>query len=401
MTSFVACDLVTGEQLADIPFRTFTTNKVLGGPGSWSGTIEHDHPAISGVNARRLAPNRRALFVIDEHPNVPPLFGGIVRNPAADLADAGNEDLTIGGDGLWGWLRGDGSTTGRFWTSVDHTYHLSRVVPTISALWTVAAAGGAIALRLATSGLGPVHPDLVMKLADAPNFGTTIEQLCTDYIVQFDTDYGWDTTDPHQWRPYGIQRFDYPRRGRDLNLTLEHGVNCDAVSWSADGFQQADQVIGFGAGTLRSVRTASALLGTYPLLQELLQRKDITTQARLDDATAAALAARQVPMRIAKIVVKQDARDITPTTMNTGDTVFLDLDAGYIQEHGERWRVDSVQVDYDAERQPTITTNLSIGTINPVSGTVVVPAAVPQPKHKVLWVMRYHSNHIAQLNRLV
>lgn len=396
MTDFVACDLVTGEQLDAIPFRSFSHTKTLGGPGAWSATIEHDHPAISGVNARRLDTNRRAIFVIDG--TEPPLFGGIVRQPGADLTDQGNEDLNVGGDGLWGYVRGDGSTTGRFWIGANFTYHLSHVLDTITSLWAQSALGGGIALQLVTSAArGPVHPDLVMLQADAANFGTTIEQLCTDYLVQFDTDYGWDTSDPHHWIPFGKQHFQFPRRGRDLNLTLEHGVNCDAISWTADAFQQANQIIGFGAGTLRTVQTAAP--GSYPRVQALLHRKDITTQTRLDTAAQAQLAARMNPVRTVRVVVKQDARGITPRTMDTGDTVLLELDSGFIQEHGERWRVDSVQVDYDTEGQPTITTNLSSGTIDSTTGAVIIPGAVELPAKAIIYKIRDIAVRAAQLER--
>lgn len=394
---FVASDLATGAQLAEIPFRSFSHTKTLGGPGSWSASLEHDHPAISGVNARRIDANRRAIFVIDDHPNVPPLFGGILRQPSTELDDQGNEDLTVGGDGLWGWLRGDGSTTGRFWTHADHTYTAQHVVNVIASLWGIAAEGGSIALELATSGLGP-NINLTMLQADAANFGTTVEQLATDWGVQFDTDYEWASTGPGLWVPGGIVRFQYPRRGRDLNVTLEHGVNCDKVGWTSDGFQQADQVIGLGAGALRSVATSSDLDG-YPLIQALLHRKDITSQTHLDAATAADLAERNKPLRTISVAVRQDARGITPRTMDTGDTVWLDVDDGIVQEHGERWRVDSVQTDYDTEGQPTITVALSSGTINSSTGAVLVPGALPNPRTAILSVIRQHGVRVAALER--
>lgn len=357
---FVAGEL-GGDLIDEIPFATAQKRNVLGGPGGWTATIPHDDRAISGTNRSRLTPNRRAMWFLDDDEI---LFGGIVRQPSLDLAETGIEDLTVGGEGLWGYYRGDGSTTGRFWRGAD-THFASDAFTTIVDILTAVDVLGNIGLEYLTTGTGPGITAFDLLNADAANIGTTIEQLCTDYAIMFDTDYRWDAT-VTPWRPVAVQSF-HTRRGRDTDVVLEHGRNVDLVSWAEDGFAQANDIVGIGAGNLRFNDSVAA--AGFPLLEGLVAKKDITNIFRLETAVIAEVHARAQPARTMRVEVREDARGLTPKTFITGDTCLVSVDDGYIVEDGTRWRVDAVEVNYDTEGESKIAYELAL---NP-SGVRAVP----------------------------
>lgn len=382
---FVAGDL-GGGLIDEIPFASAQHRHVLGGPGGWTATIPHDDRSISGTNRARLAPNRRAMWFLDD---TDILFGGIVRQPSLDLAETGIEDLTVGGEGLWGYYRGDGSTTGRFWRGAD-THFAAAAFTTIVAILTAVDALGNIGLEYRTSGgVGPAITAFDLLNADAAHIGTTIEQLCTDYAIAFDTDYRWDTT-VEPWRPVAVQSFHYPRRGRDTNVVLEHGRNVDLMSWAEDGSAQANDIVGIGAGALRA--NVSVAAPGFPLLEAVVAKKDITSSGRLNTAVTTELNARAEPARTLRVEVREDARGLTPKTFITGDTCLVSIDDGYIVEDGTRWRVDAVEVNYDTEGESKIAYELSL---NPTS-----VRAVPRTRAQVATDLIRMRTAIAAMQRL-
>lgn len=387
-TRFVAGELPPGQLIAEIPFSSVVTTKTLGGAGGWTATIAHDHPAISGDNRSRLTPNQRALWVLEDDGIA---FGGLVRQPSVDLTDEG--DLTIGGDGLWGYFRGDGSTTGRFWTLPDHTYtgHAFDAITGILADLIAAVPGIDLDVSWHGGGTGPAIADLELLNENADHIGTVIEKLCNDYGIQFDTDYRWHPSTTHPPRPGGLQSFHYPRRGRDTNIVLEHGVNVDAVRWAADGLQQANYAIGIGAGHLR--QDASVPHNGFPRIETLVADKDTTSAGRLTTAVEAALDAREDPAKTCRVEVRRDNRsNIGP--LITGDTVIFLIDDGYLQEDDTtRWRVDTIETTYDTEGEPTIAYELSAGS--------TLARAVPVPKYRILDRIREIEAAVAATQRLV
>lgn len=362
---YVVADAQTRELLADVPFTGFTFSKVLGRPGGWSANIAHDHPAISGDNRSRIDVNRRTVWVLDG--TAPPLFGGVIRVPSVRLdADLGADTLQIGGDGIWGLIRGDGSKTGRFWRGARAiiTDDAIGAIETILAQTQDLAGGDAgIEVSSTTSGTVPTIAPLIMDRNESPHLGATIERLANDYGIEFDIDYRWDTTS-EPWRPVPVLALAYPRRGRTTNVVLEHGRNVDLIDASTDGASQSNAVIGIGAGDGTSQRRAlrsnpSMITAGYPLLERVEADKNITSSPRLATFTERQLTLYEKPTKTFTVQVRHDAAQLDLTSLITGDIVAINIDEGCVFEDATPARVDAIDVAFDTENEATISYQLT------------------------------------------
>lgn len=360
-TTFLIVELATGDVIDALPLSTHRYTRGLRIPGGWSATIAHDHRLATST---LLDPNRVACYVVDDTNEL--LFGGIIREPSTDIEEG--SDITVGGDGIFGYFRGDGSETGRFLT-VNRTYTATSAEDIIDALivWAQGITGGDIGLEVAIIGTGP-GIDFAPKGYELPNIGALIENLAEENGIEWDIDYRWDRTATPP-RPVAILTLTVGTRGVRKELDLVAGKNIKVLTYSADGFGQANTVLAAGAGDgknmLRTTVADPSLIrpaGVYPLLERVVTDKSIKKRARLEQRAQYTLARSAHPARTASVEVITEgtgAEELPFGSFTTGDQVRLFVESGWIQEAGDWWRILGFSVEHDLEGARKVTLDIA------------------------------------------
>lgn len=154
-----------------------------------------------------------------------------------------------------------------------------------------------------------------------------------------------------------VMRVWHPRRERLTDLVYEWGTNLDDYGVSHQGSLAANLVdaIGQGEGVDMKVATRqdAGVLSAYPLLEDILAMKDVTSVANLADAAGETLRRRATPPVVPTLTLR-----IGPGTRYgmwaLGDRVRVRIDDGWVQVDG-LYRIVAWQVSVNDAHDETVT----------------------------------------------
>jgi hypothetical protein len=187
--------------------------------------------------------------------------------------------------------------------------------------------------------LSGVLRDRTYESWELKNVAEAIEQLA-GVINGFDfaIDCAWD---PATDALIPTLTLSYPRRGRSFQNTghvFEVGTNVIDFTWPSDGTGMATKVWGAGAGEGAQMLISSDVAGTqlqpvddggagYPLLEEVLNNKDVSRQSTLNSQVSALLASRLNPVALPTFNVYGDMDPVLGSYI-TGDAARFRIPAG-------------------------------------------------------------------------
>lgn len=350
-------DLMSGLKLAELPLQGVGFSDQLNGAGSLNASLlltdDRVKKALAGLGGAAylgsaLSSAKTEVYV-DMDGDL--MWGGILWTTNYDSA---SHSVKLGALQHWSYfaqkrrIRWNAAYSG-----IDQILIFKDIIDTAQAQ-----AGGDIGV--VTTGQTPSGVSISVTW-DASQL-TPVGQACASIAAQsggrgfdFSIDVYWDETVTPKV-PKKQLTLSYPRAGRVSSLT---NVVFDMASpWAkpftfpTDGTAAANVMYGIGAGSgpttdageggLRSTQAYTPAItdDDYPLLEDSLQRSDITNQLTLDALTIGKLTGTAYPVTLPQVEFALDMPDPLFGSYITGD------DVRFIIPKGNEWRpegVDSIQ----------------------------------------------------------
>lgn len=299
---FLAVDLLSHTQLADLPLSGAQYGQVLNQAGECGGTLtlpsDFTHAKIL-VDA--TIPLRRAVYVERDGVLV---WGGPIW--ARNMTDP--QTVTIKALEWWSLFARRLISTTKTYTNIDQLFIARQLVDYAQSKY-----GGALGIDV-DSTVSAVYRDRTYESSDFKPVGEAVSQLAAvDDGFDFAIDVAWDysTSPPSIQRTF---RTYYPQRGRTgaaTGLVWELGRNVSKIGWPEDGTNASNSVRILGATVNDQLMTSSSVVGLrtdilnqgYPLLEQSLSMTDINVQATLDAHAIAEVNARAVPVVLPPVTV--------------------------------------------------------------------------------------------------
>lgn len=333
--TYVVADVRTGIVKEEIPFSGVKWSRILNGAGGFSATIRSRHPKATKTN---LDPARTFLYVLRGDVVV---WAGIIWS--VRQVDG---VLNIAGLSIWSYFRR---------RNIRHTltYTATNQLAIIRDILDYAQdqPGGDIGLVIGSETGGPAR-DRTYPAYERKPVAEAIEQMA-DNIDGFD--FSIETTlsgstFTNTFVPW------YPRRGRRSNNVWEVGVHCDVNDWELDGTKTANlmDALGEGDGDTMLIAAAAdtALLETYPLLEDTVSYRDISVPENLAAKANTWLTNRRLPIAAVDVSLKQ-TRDTQVGSFIEGDEVQVRGSDGWV-ELDSWYRVISFEVTVTDEGDESI-----------------------------------------------
>lgn len=350
---YLACDWLTGDVRAEIPFSTIKMAHVRNGAGPMSATVDQRHVKATRTN---LDPGRTIILLErDDRIIADALLWG--AKPGA----GGN--MNCSGASLWSLFARRHITSNRTYADIDQLEVARDLIA-----W--AQGTGSTAHGNAGDPAGNYNIDVDDTLSgvatnqDYPghqlkNLGQAVEQLASAQGgFDFDIDVRWSADRATLERTFQTW---YPRRGRRTNLVLELGTNIEDYTLGVDAGSQAIRVHGVGAGEGfdmgRTTVTDANLLGAYPLTETVVTHKDADTLAKLVGHTQARLASRRLPVVSPQLLNVKIGKQLQVGSWVVGDEATLRIDDGWAQVDSI-FRIEGWSIHVDQNGKETVDMDL-------------------------------------------
>lgn len=273
---YVACDVLTGAELADLPLSSVKLTRQLNGAGPATATlaIGGQSDVVRRVLLDAVDPGRRALYALADGI---PVWGGMIwQAPRSTFALSAAE---------WG------AYFGKVALQADLEQYDADQLDLARAL--LASAQGQpngnvrVAVDSTTSG---VLRDLALLAGDLPVVGEQLDSLAN---LDGGFDYAWPVERDAAGLLCGRLRLGYPKLGRDdALLSIESpGGTRDLPGYELDASGLATTSFAVGAGGVVASASDPALLAAgYPVLHRIERYSDTADEG---DLTAHAVADQQ------------------------------------------------------------------------------------------------------------
>lgn len=317
--TYLACDLLTGAILAELPLSDVSFSSVLSGAGEFSSTLSISDQRVQKIDPiTATEPGRTALYVDRDGVLV---WGGILwvrrYNPRT-------EQLTLSGNEFWSYLRRRYITDDKVFTATDQLTIAQNLVN-----YAQSKPGGNIGVVVGSNTSGVLR-DFAAYGYERKQVAEAVEELSDlDNSFDFAVDLAYDVS----MQPTKTLNFSYPRRGRtapDSGFVFEFpGNTILEPSWDEDGAKMSNTLYGQGQGEgedmVRSVIATPTMLDAgYPLLEDVVSAKDVGSQGVLDDRIRAIAEARVKPVTLPKLTVRANAEPVLGSYI-TGDDVHVSI----------------------------------------------------------------------------
>lgn len=311
---YLVADLLTDTLKEEMPFEDVQYGDVLNAPGSFSGKLPLSVMNANGfekVTRANLDPGRTALYVERDGVLV---WGGIIWTAQADDSSF---TLTIGAEGFWSYFRRRMLRTSKVYTNADM---LS--IPRDLVNYAQSVTGGNIGVTVGSETTGGMMTHTITYNAwDRKNIGQAIEELAS---MDAGFDFAIDVAYASGVRTKTLT-FGYPKRGTRLGYVLDLGSNIEGLSFSIDATKMANLVESLGSGDgpqmLIGFAADTSLLATYPLLEDTVSDKDVTSVVMLQNHAKSALTAQRKPVEMLPTLVAHETDALQPGSFRTGDEI--------------------------------------------------------------------------------
>lgn len=289
---YLATDLVSGDILAELPLGDVSFSYVLNGSGDFKASLNISDPKVKKLNPiLATEPAKTGIYVED---NGVLLWGGIIWTREYD------GKLRIAANDFWSYFRSRIIREDLDFVEVDQFTIATDILDSLMA------EDGSLQFVHTSPTCGVLRDRHYYAYEFKPG-AEAIEQLSA---VQNGFDFVTDVT---YINGEITRRFipSFPRRGRTADvtgLTFELPGNIQSYKWPEDGTKLAVRSYAMGAGEeaemLTATSTNNALLGDYPLYEQVLSYKDVSVQQTLNDHAQADMVAASKPENIASLTVK-------------------------------------------------------------------------------------------------
>jgi hypothetical protein len=309
------CDALTDDVIAELPAESLTYGEVLNAPGAATVTMALDAKAY-GVE--EIAPLRQSLFVLRDDV---PVWGGIVWSAAMYV---GANTLTLNAQGFWSLMRRRRINGDLIFNGTDQALIAKGIVDNVQGV-----AHGDLLIDTSQITAVGVTRDRSYWDWEKKNAGEAVEQLAAvrdgfDFAIR-----------PARVNGAYVRQMtvSYPATGRVSNIMLEVGTNVAIVAATVDASTMALRVHAKGEGdgilAVQTVQDNAALLGVYPLVEDLIVHNDVSNEASLIAHALRRLDAGRVPVTIPRLTIPGG---VEPTIGEfiVGDQVRVRVDYGLL-----------------------------------------------------------------------
>lgn len=264
---YLYADAMTDVIAGELSLSSLQFGEVLNGPGSLSASLPLRSP---GVSATSLTPGKTALFIERDGVLV---WGGILWTLRMDV-EANSAEL--GAEGFWSLIRNRRITDNLTNAAVDQVTIAHAILTALKGK-----PGGDHRIQNAgtTSGVLRDRNYVAYELKDASE---AIEELSA-------VRNGFDFRIGVRWSSGLVVReflTTYPATGRRTEFVLDVGTNAELLSMDVDATSMAVTAYGKGNGEGRDALSVtvsnSALLGVYPLMEDLVSFSDVRVASTLE-----------------------------------------------------------------------------------------------------------------------
>jgi hypothetical protein len=287
--TYRAFDLLTWEELDSLPYAGVTFGRQLNAAGPFSGTLAITDPGLQQMNWQESTRTGRTGLFVDFQGAL--IWGGIIWTRSWDDT-ATPKVLNVSAMEFGSWFKqrlqaADYTTT--FAAGADPMEIIYQVVYDAINLPPFGADIGGGGLQIALNPPGGSGQVVVMtypatQLQTIDSIVSTLSQM--GYMVG--PDYSFDVAYiPNTNIPQVTLNIWYPRQGRpfaESEIVIMHASTC-GFTYPEDSTKQADSVAETGSGTggLYATVEVDEVITTdgYPLLEAVISRTQITTQAPL------------------------------------------------------------------------------------------------------------------------
>lgn len=317
--TYLACDLLTGAVLAELPLSDVSFDLMLNGAGSFTGTLPLRDKRVSAVGPTAATePSRTALYVDRDGVLV---WGGIIWTRQYSNSTG---MLTIGGNEFWSYFRR------RFIPNYSSPNSDQLAIVQDLCLGAQSDPKGNIGVTIGheTSGVLRAYSSAAYELKPVGEAVEELSQLDRGFDFAIDVQYVAGV-------PTKTLTLCYPRRGRAAaanNLIFASPGNVIDFDWDEDGTAQSTYVyvqgVGEGDSMIRSIVSAPDMLDAgYPRLDGSIALKDATDQTTANDRARAESAATKVAVTVPQIVVRGNVEPVLGSYI-VGDDIRIAIEPG-------------------------------------------------------------------------
>lgn len=318
--TYLACDLMTGAVLAELPLSDVQFDLTLNGAGSFSATMPLRDKRISAVGPiAATEPSRTALYVDRDGVLV---WGGILWTRQYSNSTG---LLTIGGNEFWSYFRRRFISVNYLVTAADQL-HIAQDL--CAGAQSDPHGNIGVTVGAETSGILRDYTSYSYELKPVAEAVEELSQLDRGFDFAIDVQYVAGV-------PTQTLNLGYPRRGRAAaanNLIFTAPGNIVEFDWDEDGTAQSTylyvQGVGEGDSMIRSIVSAPDMLDAgYPRLDGSIALKDATDQTTANDRARAESAATKVAVTVPKITVRGNVEPVLGSYV-VGDDIRIAIEPG-------------------------------------------------------------------------
>ncbi|MCX4687299.1 hypothetical protein OG401_23855 [Kitasatospora purpeofusca] len=270
-------EFISGAVWGELPVSDLSFSQTLNAPGAATVKVPLNGAPLRGMDWQVLQP-WRVLIYVQRGRQV--LWGGPLVSYGVDLAA---EEMTLSCQGLWAYYRRRTITSDAVFVQQDQASIATYLLAHYGDGTYGGAEVGPKALAWDASYATGVKRDRSYFRHEWKSVGKAVEDLAA-------VRDGFDFRITHGWgngRIVNTFSMLYPTTISDTGVVLDHGGNCDVVSFSADGTNMTTEAISIGAGQ------AESQLVTWwynPNLEKLIPRLS-GSESRSDVSEVGTLAA--------------------------------------------------------------------------------------------------------------
>lgn len=327
--TYVTANVLTGQVIEEIPFRSVKWAKELNGPGSFTAVIDADHPKAARNN---LLPAARFVYVVR---NGVAVWGGIiwvVRNTGGELE--------VSAQGIWSYFRRRRIRWDATFTSTDQ-FSIAQ-----SLMNTAATQPGAISVTVPATTSGVLR-DRSFFAVERKQLGEAVEQL-----ANVENGFDFEIVTSLSGATFtNSMVFYHPKQGRRLSAVWDVSVHASVDSWEVDGSDTTNLLTALGAGDGQVALVVDAAdpgqFSTYPLLEDTVSYKDVVEVDTLDSHARADLQRRSKPKALPEMTLIPTAETEVGSFV-VGDEIQLRGNRGWTELDGW-YRIVSYDVEVSDE----------------------------------------------------
>ncbi|MCP3800203.1 hypothetical protein NLX83_13135 [Allokutzneria sp. A3M-2-11 16] len=329
-------DVLSGYVHGELPFSDLSYTTVLNAPGSAKLTTDLD-PGVSHVTAQSLVPGAATALYIERHGRI--VWSGLLWDAAPDYTTS---TLTLECEGWLSYFRRRHIHTSRQYIHWDQA-DIARDLLQHAGTYGPSSRLGMIEYGREMTG---VARDRTYKESERKSIGEAVEQLA-DVIDGFDFAFRaeWSGPDADELAVRFV--IDYPRTGRDRDMSLVDGQNCSILSATVGGKSLSTFALASGAGDgdeqLWTTSDRPSLV--HPRLEEVASYSDVKELPTLQGKADRIVRQGSHPVVLPKIELYPDALPGLDS-IAVGDQVAVTGGYGLVLIAGT-WRVTEIAVSVD------------------------------------------------------